>query len=698
MAESAAKGTYAGVDLAWGGADTAGTRYAIVSDASGGGFAIDAGMGRITVADGSKLDFEASGKGHGYAVTVSATDGGSPALATSETVVVKVRDVRGNLSANPDTNSHVVGSATPVTGNVLTNDTDTDPSPGLQVKTAVDFQGLYGTVTINRDGSYTYTPKHPSDSNVAEALNRRGPHVEQVLYTAIDTDGVESSSTLTITTLTPPNVTAGHTLAYTENQGAAAIDPAVIVSDSDGNDLKAATARITGNYVKGEDVLAYGGAVSKTSDAQGYRQLTGEGLTNIFVKVDAETGALMFKGNDTHEHYRQVLAAVTYTNTSESPSAATRTVTFTATDEDGLTGQGATGSITVDPVNDAPVLTLPRAQAPSQRGPVVFSSTNHNGIAITDVDANGSTEQVSLEVGGGTLTLSTTSGLRFVDGTSNGGAKLTVQGTLAAINAALDGLHDEHDDSSYPIGSDQLTVTAGDLGNSGNGGSKTASGTVALDILAPFANDDTVFADTSTRSVEIPDLALFLNDLVYVPGKTGVFSVFFREGLDVPSARIVGFSAVSGGTVTHENDRFVFTDDATAGGSFTYTVADKDGRTDTATVMIEGARAFGTNGNEILIGSSVSTSITYAGGAGDDAMVTRSAENTLLAGEGNDLPFAESDGNYSDGRTPLPATRSARASTMPSPTTSSVASNTASPISATRTSTPPPSRPRSRSI
>ncbi len=55
----------------------------------------------------------------------------------------------------------------------------------------------------------------------------------------------------------PPVVTAGHTLSYTENQAATAIDPAVTVTDSDSANLAHATVHITGNYVIGEDVLGF---------------------------------------------------------------------------------------------------------------------------------------------------------------------------------------------------------------------------------------------------------------------------------------------------------------------------------------------------------------------------------------------------------------------------------------------------------
>src|SRR5258705_7208184 len=62
---------------------------------------------------------------------------------------------------------------------------------------------------------------------------------------------------MTINQDVPPIVTAGHTLAYTENDAATAIDPALTVTDSDTPNLASATVQISGNYVNGEDILGF---------------------------------------------------------------------------------------------------------------------------------------------------------------------------------------------------------------------------------------------------------------------------------------------------------------------------------------------------------------------------------------------------------------------------------------------------------
>src|SRR5204863_82740 len=108
-------------------------------------------------------------------------------------------------------------------------------------------------------------------------------------------------------------------------------------------------------------------------------------------------------------------------------------------------------------------------------------------IAISDVDdADNGTPgdepmQVSLAVTHGTLSLSGTAGLAFTAG-ANGSASLTVTGTLAALNTALDGL------SYIPApnynGPDTLSLLTNDLGSFGSGGPLTASSTVAITVNA----------------------------------------------------------------------------------------------------------------------------------------------------------------------------------------------------------------------
>lgn len=79
-------GTYAATDP-----DSGQTlAYAITAGNADGAFAMNAGTGAITVADGTKLDYETATS---RALTVTATDNGSPPLSDPATVTVNVSDV-----------------------------------------------------------------------------------------------------------------------------------------------------------------------------------------------------------------------------------------------------------------------------------------------------------------------------------------------------------------------------------------------------------------------------------------------------------------------------------------------------------------------------------------------------------------------------------------------------------------------------
>jgi hypothetical protein len=70
---------------------------------------------------------------------------------------------------------------------------------------------------------------------------------------------------------------------------------------------------------------------------------------------------------------------------------------------------------------------------------------------------------VSLTVQHGKLTLASTAGLTFQVGDGKGDGTMTFRGTIAAINAALDGL--TYAPAKGYVGSDSLTITANDLGS-----------------------------------------------------------------------------------------------------------------------------------------------------------------------------------------------------------------------------------------
>ncbi|MBE9102917.1 tandem-95 repeat protein, partial [filamentous cyanobacterium LEGE 07170] len=186
---------------------------------------------------------------------------------------------------------------------------------------------------------------------------------------------------------------------------------------------------------------------------------------------------------------------------------------FTVSDGGG-TGVDGNYQIDITPVNDAPTLEVPDAQDFDTAAPLVFSNGTNNAINIDDVDLasieTGETDiiKVTLDLqepggatyGGSTLTLGSTNGIT-VDPTDDGSnGKITIEGTLADVQNALDGLQVQ-----VPNDEDRtlsLEVTVDDLLN-GEPGSPPTGETVtkSIAIRASNVNDDPAITSPATVSV-----------------------------------------------------------------------------------------------------------------------------------------------------------------------------------------------------
>jgi len=160
-----------------------------------------------------------------------------------------------------------------------------------------------------------------------------------------------------------PVVTATATaLAYTENQAGTAIDPALVLSDVDSTTLSSATVTLSSGFASGQDVLAF---------------TNQNGITGSY---NTGTGVLSLSGVASLANYQTALRSVTYANTSDNPSATTRTATFLVNDGSASSNTGsATRNINVTAVNDAPVITSNGA------GNTASASIAENTTAVTTV-------------------------------------------------------------------------------------------------------------------------------------------------------------------------------------------------------------------------------------------------------------------------------------------------------------------------
>jgi hypothetical protein len=163
---------------------------------------------------------------------------------------------------------------------------------------------------------------------------------------------------------------------------------------------------------------------------------------------------------------------------------------FSYTISDTVNFDTTTVTVNVSPVNDAPVnringvaITAGTAARNATEGtPFVFNAANSSVVSVLDIDAGAATNnEFELTVTNGTLTLSTTTGLTPISG-ANGTSNMKFSGSLASINAALNGM--TYNPAGDFNGTSTLTISYNDKGNTGSGGSLTDTDTLNINVAA----------------------------------------------------------------------------------------------------------------------------------------------------------------------------------------------------------------------
>ncbi len=305
------------------------------------------------------------------------------------------------------------------TAGLISNDTDVDGD-------TLNFNGILtaptnGTLVNNADGTLTYTP----------TANFNG--TDSFTYEVADGNGGLDTATVNLT-------------VNPLNDAPVAVDDTLVAAD--------------------EDTV---------------QTITTAGLIGNDTDVDGDT--LNFNG---------ILTAPTngtLVNNADGTLTYTPTANFNGTDSftyevaDGNGGlDTATVNLTVNPLNDAPVNTVPLASSTNEDTPLFFSTANNNLIAINDVDADNNPVEVTLSTTDGLLSLSGTTGLTFTIGDGTDDPTTTFSGTLSDINTALDG--SSFSPTTNFSGAATLAISTNDQGSTGTGGPLTDTDTVNITVNA----------------------------------------------------------------------------------------------------------------------------------------------------------------------------------------------------------------------
>ena len=191
------------------------------------------------------------------------------------------------------------------------------------------------------------------------------------------------------------------------------------------------------------------------------------------------------------------------------------------------------------PSTQPPSVSGPSAISVNENSTLLLAPSQSDLITLADSQAGSNADTLTLSASDGTLALGSTSGLTSISG--NGSSTVTISGTLANLNAAIDGL--VYTPTTGYSGSAPLTISLNDAGDS-----LTGSATVAITVspispptITALANIDVnedstlLFAPSQSDTITLSDsfagstpltLALSVNDGTLALGSTnGLTSV-----------------------------------------------------------------------------------------------------------------------------------------------------------------------------
>ena len=214
--------------------------------------------------------------------------------------------------------------------------------------------------------------------------------------------------------------------------------------------------------------------------ASGLAYTTGDGTDDVTMTFTGTTSVI-----------NSALDGLSYTPTDDFNGADTLNVSVTDTDEFGTESDSAAYTLTVQPINRAPVITIPTGQALDEATSITFQAASSNGISISDdADENPGTESIEVtltaQANTGVLSLGTTTGLSFTTGDGDNDVVIVFTSTLADANAALDTL--------------TFSLVEVDGGDDDFNGSATI--TISVNDQANFGADDQVSADPAQDTQE----------------------------------------------------------------------------------------------------------------------------------------------------------------------------------------------------
>jgi autotransporter-associated beta strand protein len=280
-------------------------------------------------------------------LTIDANDLGSLGLGGEQTDSAAI-----NINASPTNDAGsvtIVGTAKEdltLTANVADID-------GIGGAITYQWQSGTGSTFTNISGA-TSSTFQPGDAQVGQKVRVKVTYTDDQSFV----ENLTSAATAVVVGVNDaPTIGGfGSAITYFENGVPKQISTTATVTDPDSLNLDGGklTIRLSANAktedrltIKAGGSITLGGASVLFSGTAIGSFTGGTGTTPLVVTLLSAATPIKMQA---------LLRAIAYSNVSENPSTAVRTVTVTLTDGDGGTSAAATKSINVTPVNDKPVL------------------------------------------------------------------------------------------------------------------------------------------------------------------------------------------------------------------------------------------------------------------------------------------------------------------------------------------------------
>jgi VCBS repeat-containing protein len=536
-------------------------------------------------------------------VTITATGAADPLIVNAATGVAldSAFTDTGNIIGFGNVISDAGDSSGDASASLFISDVNGDPG-----NVGSFVAGTYGSLAVFSDGSYVY------EANASVDPLRAGDNPTDTFnFTVTDTFGRSQSTTLTLTVTganDAPTITGGVVAgSMTEDAG-----PSIFVNggfeagnlsgwteNDPGNQIQAQFLALGGEFGNYAAQLGAPGGLGTETLSQTVATTPGQHyIVSFSVTGDPESSSNVFREswNGADPLHSQVFtlsdnqsAGFTHYSFEVVATLSSTELSFTYNDDG--------NSLYLDNVSVSPV-----------NGPATESSDG--SISFADIEtADTHTASFTPQAGGYVGTFS-------LDPVTEASGSGSVDWHYTVNNS----------DIQFLSQGQQLTQTYTVFVTDDQGGSVAQDVTITLNGTndAPTAVGENVITDAGPSGlVDIAPWALAAND---------------TDPDTADHLFVNGIGTSTGGTAFGFGDVF-FSDDATLGGSFTYTSSDGNATSNfaTATVINNATTTtalVGTGGDDVIIATNGTESLS--GGGGNDVLIGNNGAHTLTGGTGND--------------------------------------------------------------